>query len=213
VSDFDLVIFDCDGVLIDSERLAVRNEASVLSGLGWPLSEEDIIERFVGRSVAHMRAAVEEQLGPSVEWEAEVEARHREVFERELVVVEGIHDALDRIDIATCVASNGSHEWMEFTLGLTDLYERFRGRIFSADDVDHGKPAPDLFLHAARSMDADPGRCCVVEDSIAGVTAGLAAGMRVFGYAGGVTNAARLSLDGVTVFDDMLILPELLRGR
>jgi HAD superfamily hydrolase (TIGR01509 family) len=210
MSRFDLVIFDCDGVLVDSERLAVRNEASVLSELGWSLSEQDIIERFVGRSVAHMRAAVAQQLGPSVEWEAEVEARHRELFARELAVVEGIHEVLALLETPTCVASNGSHEWMEFTLGLTGLYERFRGRIFSADEVEHGKPAPDLFLHAARAMGAEPGRCAVVEDSIAGVTAGLAAGMHVFGYAGGVTAASKLGLDGVMVFDDMLILPELL---
>jgi HAD superfamily hydrolase (TIGR01509 family) len=210
MDDCALVIFDCDGVLVDSERLAVRTEAEILATLGWPLSEADIVDRFVGRSAQHMHAEIERQLGRRVDWVAEFEARYREVFSRELVPVQGIVEAIDRIDLPTCVASSGSHDRMRFTLGLTGLLDRFDGRLFSADDVAHGKPAPDVFLHAAAAMGVTPARCAVVEDSVSGVTAGLAAGMRVLAFAGGVTAASSLALDGAVVFSDMAVLPELI---
>jgi beta-phosphoglucomutase-like phosphatase (HAD superfamily) len=108
------------------------------------------------------------------------------------------------------VASSSSHERLRFTLGLTGLLERFDGRIFSAEDVRNGKPAPDLFLHAAASLGADPARCAVVEDSRYGVEAARAAGMRAFGYAGGLTPADRLAGPDTVVFDDMCELPGLL---
>lgn len=207
---FDLVIFDCDGVLVDSERLAIRTEAEILSGLGWPLSESEIVERFVGRSAAYMHEQIERHLGRSLDWDIEFERRYQEVFERELVPVFGVVEALDRIPVPTCVASSGSHEKMEFTLGITGLFERFRGRIFSADEVEHGKPSPDIFLLAARTMGVSPMRCAVIEDSVSGVTAGLAAQMAVFAFAGGVTSETQLSLEGAVVFDDMAVLPSLL---
>jgi HAD superfamily hydrolase (TIGR01509 family) len=207
VARFDLVIFDCDGVLVDSERLAVRTEAEILSSIGWPLTEADIVERFVGRSAAYMRQEIERHLGRSVDWDAEFEPRYREVFERELVAVPGIHEALDGIATPVCVASSGSHEKMRFTLGKTGLIDRFDGRIFSVDQVPHGKPAPDIFLFAADRMGASPDRCAVVEDSVSGVTAGLAAGMAVFAFAGGVTSAESLTIEGAVVFDDMRDLP------
>jgi HAD superfamily hydrolase (TIGR01509 family) len=210
VRRFDLVIFDCDGVLVDSERLAIRTEAEILFGLGWPLSESEIVERFVGRSAAYMHEQIERHLGRSLDWEIEFERRYQEVFERELVAVSGVVEALDRIPVPTCVASSGSHQKMEFTLGITGLFERFRGRIFSADEVEHGKPSPDVFLLAARKMGVSPMRCAVIEDSISGVTAGLAAQMAVFAFAGGVTNETQLALDGAVVFDDMAVLPRLL---
>jgi HAD superfamily hydrolase (TIGR01509 family) len=210
VSRFDLVIFDCDGVLVDSERLAVRTEAEILSGLGWPLTEADIVERFVGRSAAYMHQEIERYLGHSVDWDAEFEPRYREVFERELVPVPGIVEALEEITIPMCVASSGTHDKMRFTLGTTGLLDRFDGRIFSVDEVEHGKPAPDIFLFAAENMGAAPARCAVVEDSTSGVTAGLAAGMAVFAFAGGVTGADQLSIDGAVVFSDMQNLPAML---
>jgi HAD superfamily hydrolase (TIGR01509 family) len=212
VRQFDLVIFDCDGVLVDSERLAVRTEAEILAELGWPLTEAEIIERFVGRSAAHMHQEIERQLGRSVDWEAEFESRYREVFGRELVAVPGIVEALDEITTPTCVASSGSHDKMRFTLGRTGLFDRFDGRIFSVDQVANGKPAPDIFLFAAEAMGASPRRCAVVEDSVAGVIAGLSAGMAVFAFAGGVTGAEALSMEGAVVFDDMRDLPDRLRS-
>ena len=206
----DLVIFDCDGVLVDSERLAVRTEAVILTGLGWPLSEADIVERFVGRSAAVMQREVEHQLGRSVDWGLEFESPCLEVFEQELGPVPGIVDALGEIPVPVCVASSGTQARMRFTLGLTGLWSHFEGRVFSVDEVAEGKPAPDIFLHAAAEMDVAPGRCAVIEDSASGVTAGLAAGMTTFAFAGGVTGPDRLAIGDAIVFDDMRELPALL---
>lgn len=209
---FELVIFDCDGVLVDSERLTVRVDAHVLAAFGWPLTEEEIIERFVGRSDATMRAELGRHLGRELpeDWDRAFAPLYREAFERELQPVDGITDALDRIPLRTCVASSGTHEKMAFTLGRTGLYDRFAGRIFSATEVARGKPAPDLFLHAAVSLGVAPSACAVVEDSRAGVEAARAAGMWVFAYGGGVTPASRLEGPCTTVFRDMRELPGLI---
>jgi HAD superfamily hydrolase (TIGR01509 family) len=210
---FDLVIFDCDGVLVDSERLAVRTEVAILATLGWTLTEADIIERFVGRSASYMQEEIERHIGKPIDWESDFEPRYREVFESELTPIDGVVEALDEIQTPTCVASSGSHDKLRFTLGLTDLLGRFEGRIFSADDVRNGKPAPDLFLHAADQMGVRPGRCAVIEDSFSGVQAGRAANMSVFAFGGGVTPASKLAHDGVVVFSDMRALPELLGAQ
>lgn len=206
----DLVIFDCDGVLVDSERLTVRTEAVILADLGWPLSEAEVVERFVGRSAAAMHQEVERHLGRRVDWDLEFESPCRAVFEKELAPVPGVVDVLRHIPVPVCVASSGTHERMRFTLGLTGLWDRFEGRIFSVDDVAEGKPAPDVFLHAAASMDVAPDRCAVVEDSVSGVMAGLAAGMTVYAFSGGVTDARQLTEGDAIVFDDMRELAALL---
>jgi HAD superfamily hydrolase (TIGR01509 family) len=207
---YELVIFDCDGVLVDSERLAVRTEAAILASLGWPLTEADVAERFMGRSAAYMHAQIEAQLGETIDWEAEFETRYREVFERELRPVEGVVEALHALEAQDCVASSGTHAKIRFSLGLTGLLEHFGDRIFSVEDVTSGKPAPDLFLHAAAQMGVVPGACAVVEDSPVGVESALAAGMGVYAFAGGLAPAARLLGEGVVVFDDMRELPALL---
>ena len=209
---FELVIFDCDGVLVDSERIAVRVEAEFLAELGWPLSQAEIVERFMGRTTEYMDEAIEAQLGSRLpsDWKDQFHRRYREAFAAELVPVDGVLDALDQIAVPTCVASSGSHDKLRFTLGHTGLYERFEGRIFSGYEVANGKPAPDLFLHAAARMGAGPARCAVVEDSLYGVLAARAAGMRVFGYAGGLTPADRLEGEATVVFEDMRELPRLL---
>ena len=207
-----MVIFDCDGVLVDSEPLAVAIEAEALAELGWELTPEEIAERWLGRSEDSMRADIEAHIGGPVPagWEDEVQRRKWEAFEAELRPVDGIVEALDAISGLTCVASSGSHEKMRLTLGLTGLYERFEGRIFSAREVANGKPAPDLFLHAAERMGAEPGDCAVVEDSRWGVEAARAAGMRPLGYAGGLTSRDVLERAGAEVFGDMRELPALL---
>jgi HAD superfamily hydrolase (TIGR01509 family) len=211
---FDLVMFDCDGVLVDSERISVRIDVRVLGELGWPMSEAEVVERFVGRSESYMVGEIERHLGHPLGdgWEDGFQHLYREAFEAELEPVAGVTDALDAIDLATCVASSSSHERLERTLALTGLLEHFRGRIFSADDVVNGKPAPDLFLHAAAAMGVPPARCAVVEDSVFGVEAARAAGMHTFAYAGGLTSAGRLYGPATTVFDDMCELPRLLAG-
>lgn len=208
----ELVIFDCDGVLVDSEKIAVKVDARVLAELGWPLSEAEIVERFVGRSFADMTAEIERHLGRRLPngWDSEYRGLYREAFERELTPVDGIVAALDALTLPMCVASSTGHAGLRHTLGLTGLYERFEGRIFSASEVARGKPAPDLFLHAARSLGVDPARCVVVEDSRYGVEAARAAGMRAFGYCGGLTPASWLEGPGTTVFDDMRQLPTLI---
>jgi HAD superfamily hydrolase (TIGR01509 family) len=208
----ELVIFDCDGVLVDSERLAVRVEAAVLAELGWPLSQAEVIERFMGRSQAFMVQAVVERLGGRLpdDWQDRLDRRYRAAFDAELTPVDGVVEALDRIAIPTCVASGASHETLRLTLGLTGLYRRFEGRIFSASEVAEGKPAPDLFLHAAARMGAEPAACAVVEDSRYGVEAARAAGMLAFGYTGGLTPPERLAGPRTVLFDDMRRLPDLL---
>ena len=210
MSRFDLVIWDCDGVLVDSERIAIRTESQILTELGWPLTEADVIELFVGRSSAYMQSVIEEHIGRPVDWRGQFVRRLREASERELVPVEGVVAALDAIDIPGCVASSSSHEMLNFKLGLTGLAQRFAGRIFSADDVAHGKPDPAVFLFAASSLGVAPDRCAVIEDSVSGVDAGLGAGMTVFAFGGGVTSPQKLQRDGVVIFDAMSQLPELL---
>ena len=210
--DLELVIFDCDGVLVDSERLSVRVDRVFLERLGWPMEEEEIVERWVGRSDADMRAEIEAHIGHTIpaDVDEEFDRLYRETFASELAPVDGIREALDRISTARCVASSGDHEKIRRNLTLTGLAAYFGDRIFSATDVARGKPAPDLFLHAAAQLGAEPSRCAVVEDSTFGVEAALAAGMRAFGYAGGVTAADRLARPGVVVFTEMRDLPDLL---
>jgi HAD superfamily hydrolase (TIGR01509 family) len=209
---FELVIFDCDGVLVDSERIAVRVEAEYLAELGWPLTQAEIIERFMGRTTEYMDEAIEARLAGRLpgDWKDQFSRRYREAFAADLRPVDGILEALDQITIPTCVASSGSHDKLRFTLGHTGLYERFEGRIFSGYEVANGKPAPDLFLHAAARMGAEPARCAVVEDTRYGVEAARAAGMRAFGYAGGVTPPEHLEGHATVVFQDMRELPRLL---
>ncbi|WP_107072985.1 HAD family phosphatase [Streptomyces rubellomurinus] len=208
----ELVIFDCDGVLVDSEVIAVRVVGRLVAELGWPLTEAEVIEKFVGRSEAANHAMVAERLGEEAAtvFDKRFRELHALAVDAELTPVDGLPQALDAITLPTCVASSGTHEKMRHTLGRTGLYERFEGRIFSATEVGRGKPAPDLFLHAARSMGVDPAACVVVEDSGPGVTAARAAGMRALGYAGGVTAAQRLAGPGTVVFDDMRDLPGLI---
>jgi len=217
IDRFDLIIFDCDGVLVDSERLSLRVDALFLDRLGWPMTENEIIERFVGRSDADMRAEIEERIGRPIpaDIDREFDRVYRETFEAELRPVAGIVEALDAIaaaGIPICVASSGGHAKIRRSLELTGLTRYFDDRIFSAADVALGKPAPDLFLHAAETMGAPPARSAVVEDSAFGVDAAIAAGMRAFAYAGGVTAADRLTRPGVVVFEEMRDLPALLEA-
>ncbi|MFH8382553.1 HAD family hydrolase [Kitasatospora sp. NPDC018058] len=212
IDPIELVIFDCDGVLVDSEIIAVRVLVQLGEEYGWPLTEAEVIEKFVGRSEAANHAMVAERLGEETAtlFDKRFRELHAEAVDAGLTPVDGLPEALATITLPTCVASSGTHEKMRHTLGRTGLYERFAGRIFSATEVGRGKPAPDLFLHAARSMGVDPAACVVVEDSGPGVTAARAAGMRALGYAGGVTAAERLAGPGTVVFHDMRELPALI---
>lgn len=211
-SPVELVIFDCDGVLVDTERLEATINVRVFADIGWEMTEAEIVERFVGRTNAYMFAEVERHTGKDIsgDWHGKYADLYKEAFDAELAPVPGIVAALDRISLATCVASSGTYKRMHYTLGRTGLMERFEGRITSADDVEHGKPAPDLFLLAASRMGYEPEVCVVVEDSRFGVEAARAAGMRSLAFGGGVTPSERLEGPDTIVFDMMESLPDLI---
>jgi HAD superfamily hydrolase (TIGR01509 family) len=212
---YELIIFDCDGVLVDSERIAIKIESEGLTALGWPLTHDDIVERFVGRSAAYGHSEIVAKLGSTVAetWSVEFWRKYRAALEADVVAVEGVVEALDQIDTLTCVASSSGHEHLRLVLGRTGLYPRFEGRIFSATEVPTGKPAPDLFLHAAAKLGVAPSACAVIEDSAPGILAAQAAGMDAYAYLGGVTPPDRLLLPGVFPVAHMRELPDLLRNR
>lgn len=220
-STIELVIFDCDGVLVDSEPLSVRILLQTLAGLGVTLDSAQAYEAFLGRSLASTCAILQRDYGVDVD-EAALERMRQHLhaaIESELQPIPGIADTLAALDRPVCVASSSQEERIRLSLQVTGLAGFFGDRVFSATMVTHGKPAPDLFLYAARQMHADPQRCMVVEDSPAGVRAALAAGMRVLAFAGGshaqsAEHRARLAaLDPQAVFEDMHALPDLLREQ
>jgi len=214
----DLIIFDCDGVLVDSEVIACRVYADVLSRHGYPITADQVFERFLGRSTRQATLEIETDLGHALpdEYHEQLQKELFGAFEAELEAIGGIHDVLDRVAQRVCVASSGSQQRMRVSLGSTGLYERLAPNIFSASQVKNGKPAPDLFLFAAGEMKVPPERCVVVEDSVAGIAGAKAAGMTVFGFHGGSHclpgYAAPLRQAGADLtFDDMRQLPELVR--
>ena len=182
-----LAIFDCDGVLVDSEPIAARVMAEVLSGLGYPMRAEDCIERFTGISMGSVIAAIEADWGRPLPdgFVDTVRARDFAAFERDLRPIPGVEDVLAGLRVPRCIASSGAVAKMRFTLSVTGLLGVVEPHLFSAEMVARGKPAPDLFRFAAERMGTDPTGCVVVEDSVAGVTAARAAGMRVAGFVGG----------------------------
>ena len=211
----DLVVFDCDGVLVDTEPTANRVLVAMLARVGIAMGMEECMRTFVGRSAATALDIVAARLeaplpaGFAAEWDDLLFGEFR-CGVAPIAGVTGALDALAAAGIPTCVASSGTHERMRVTLGASGLLPRFAGRLFSAADVGRGKPFPDVFLHAAGSLGAAPARTVVVEDSPPGVQAGVAAGMRVLGYGGGAPQyAAELRAAGATVFADMRELARL----
>jgi len=202
---FDLVIFDCDGVLVDSEVIANRVFQELLRELGVEVSLEHMFEHFVGHSMTHCLELVRDLLGrdPPPDFEPRLRERTHQAFEAELLPTEGIVATLNQLALPYCVASSGPHAKMRVSLGVTGLFERFEGRIFSAADVARGKPAPDVFLFAAERMGVRPERALVIEDSPAGVTAAIAAGMTVFGYTARTPEARLRAAGAHRLFDDM----------
>jgi HAD superfamily hydrolase (TIGR01509 family) len=213
VGAFDLVIFDCDGVLVDTEPTATRVLVTMLARVGIVMSEAECLRTFVGRSAAAALVIIEDRLAAPLpaEFSAEWHALLFEALARGVAPIPGVGAALDAIALPTCVASSGAHDRMRLTLGASGLLPRFEGRIFSATEVARGKPHPDVFLHAASRRGAAPARTAVVEDSSAGVAAGVAAGMTVFAYtAGAHSDPAELRAAGAVAFADMAELPALL---
>ena len=209
--EWDLVIFDCDEVLVDSEPISNGTMVEMLGEIGLAMTLAESMDLLRGRSILAVISLVEERLGHQVpaNFLDQYYLRIDQAFQRELKPVPGVIDALDRITLPACVASSGPHRKIKTTLGVTGLLSRFEGRIYSAVDVGRGKPSPDLFLHAARSMETEPGRCVVIEDAVPGIQAAIAAGMHVFGYAGDSSPDA-LREAGAEVFMNMADLPGLL---
>ncbi|SJZ34494.1 haloacid dehalogenase superfamily, subfamily IA, variant 3 with third motif having DD or ED [Enhydrobacter aerosaccus] len=211
-----LVIFDCDGVLVDSEPLANASFSKALKAVGLDWSVEETMRRLMGRSLKSCVEIVEAEIGgklPDDFLEKMQTVTYESFRQAPLQPVPGVKDAILQLQaagLATCVASSGAVEKMRFTLGLTGLWDLFDGHVFSSSQVPRGKPFPDLFLHAAIEMNEQPFECVVVEDSVPGVQAARAAGMRVLAYTG-APHADRdaLGAAGGFLFDDMAQLPKL----
>jgi HAD superfamily hydrolase (TIGR01509 family) len=217
IPNFDLIIFDCDGVLVDSEVISCRVHADVLTRHGYPITAEEVHRRFLGRTAHDAAVEIERELGRPLGNSYDLERRTTllAALADTVEAIPHLHDALDAIDARICVASSAAHDKILTTLSRTGLYQRFAPNIFSGTQVSHGKPAPDLFLFAAGQMAALPRRCVVIEDSVPGVTGALAAGMTVLGFHGGSHcrpgDGATLRAAGAAVtFDDMRQLPDLL---
>ncbi|MGW7577404.1 HAD family hydrolase [Streptomyces sp. NPDC054765] len=220
---YDLVIFDNDGVLVDSEPISNRILAAYLTELGHPTTYEESLRDYMGGAMHRIHEVVRERSGKRLPgaFDETFHARVFEEFRRRLEPVAGVVEVLEKLaadGVPYCVGSSGSHERIRVALTKTGLWERFAaGRtgsgpaecIFSSQDVGRGKPAPDLFLHAAREMGVAPERCAVVEDSPLGVQAAVAAGMDVYGFTA-MTPAAKLAEAGATaLFGQMAELPAL----
>lgn len=214
-----LVLFDCDGVLVDSEPIALRLLLETLAGAGLHLSPAEADALFLGRSLASTREIIAREYGLAVTDDS-LDAMRRALyaaFRAELRPIPHVAEAIDALPCAFCVASSSQPERIELSLTVTGLWPRFRGRAFSATMVARGKPAPDLFLHAARTLGYAPDACLVVEDSPAGITAAQAAGMRVVAFTGGShastdEHRARVaSLRPDALVADMRALPALVR--
>lgn len=212
---FDLVIFDCDGVLVDSEPIANRVDAEQMASLGLDLSPEEVMRHFLGRTKEGCVALAAELLGRDLpdgfveSWDAAL----MDALGREVKAIDGVEEVIRQLEVSYCAASNSDPERLQLSLRASGLFSLFDGRVFSAAEVARPKPAPDLFLHAARSMGARPGRCVVIEDTPTGVRAATAAGMTVLGYAGEAhADREALAQEGAIVFDSMGMLPSLLGG-
>lgn len=215
-----LLIFDCDGVLVDSEPVSIAVLLDMLSHLGVEMGEEEAYNRFLGRSVSSMTTTLFEDYGveTDIDFLDHMRVTLFERFRTELKPIPGIVETLDRLSQPRCVASSSQPERIRYSLGLTGLLDRLEPHIFSATMVKNGKPAPDLFLHAAREMNVAPERCIVIEDSPAGIAAAKAAGMAVFAFTGGSHArfpAFREKIAGLgadAVFDAMPDLVQLVGG-
>jgi HAD superfamily hydrolase (TIGR01509 family) len=215
----DLVIFDCDGVLVDSEVISCRAHSQTLTRHGYPISPEQVLKRFLGVSDREARQIIEKEIGRKLpdDFEAEVKQATLQFYAGDLKAISHVGETIAALDLPTCVASSGTPEKIHHGLTCAGFHDLFAPNIFSASQVTRGKPAPDLFLFAAEQMGASPERCLVIEDSLPGITGARAAGMTAFGFHGGSHcqpgHAEALRAAGALLtFDDMRQLPDLI-GR
>lgn len=215
MNTWDLIIFDCDGVLVDSEEIAHRVFIELLTSLGIMVSAQRAFQLFRGYSLPACIETIRTTLHKTVPDNLK-DLFYQKLFiefRKSLQPVPGIVSVLARLSVPYCVASSGEHEKMAVSLTVTGLFDLFKGKIYSSQDVKRGKPYPDLFLHAAACCGATPNRCAVIEDSVPGMQAGLAAGMQVFGYVteDSIREALRPpAFNSVTQFSRMEELPHLL---
>lgn len=188
MSQPNLVIFDCDGVLVDSEIIAARVEADLLTDVGFEITAEELAETYAGLTFKDVLMRVEEI--SNIPFQISLLDRAEELVDRrlraEVRAIEGVHEAVAAVPVPFCICSNSRTERIEFMLEKVRLLPLFSGRIFSALETPTGKPkpSPDVFLHAAKTLGAEPSRCFVIEDSVHGVTGATLAGMRVIGFTG-----------------------------
>jgi HAD superfamily hydrolase (TIGR01509 family) len=213
----NLVIFDCDGVLVDSEVISCRAHAQTLTRHGYPITAEQVLRRFLGVSDREARLSIEAETGRNLPDDFEVQMKQAELQldAEHLRLIPHVAETVAAIVLPKCVASSGTPEKIHHGLTCAGLYDRLAPHIFSAIQVKCGKPAPDLFLFAAEQMQVRPQRCVVIEDSVAGITGALAAGMTVLGFYGGSHCPPgydeRLSAAGaILTFNDMRQLPDLI---
>jgi HAD superfamily hydrolase (TIGR01509 family) len=213
----DLIIFDCDGVLVDSEVISCRAHAATLTKHGYAITPDQVLTRFLGVSERDARIMIETEIGRSLpnDFESQIEQATLQFYASDLRTIPHVREAIVAIDLPRCVASSGTPPKIRHGLTCSGLYDLMAPNIFSAAQVERGKPAPDLFLFAARQMKVTPERCLVVEDSVPGVTGARAAGMTVLGFHGGShcmpEHAAGLRAAGAhATFDDMRQLPALI---
>jgi HAD superfamily hydrolase (TIGR01509 family) len=215
----DLVIFDCDGVLVDSEIIACRAVAETLQAIGHAIAPEAVAERFAGMSNKDMYALLEREFGAlPAEFDAEMNRRAAAIFARDLKAMTGVEAVLAGLTMRACVASSSTPEGLVRKLEWTGLTRWFPDAVFSTAAVARGKPAPDIFLYVAERLSVVPARALVIEDSLPGVVAAKAAGMTVFGFTGGSHcrpgHGERLVAAGAErVFAEMSALPELIAQR
>ncbi|MFK4442594.1 HAD superfamily hydrolase (TIGR01509 family) [Caballeronia udeis] len=218
---FDAVLFDCDGVLVDSELITNRVLTSMLGELGWSLTVEETMQIFIGKAVKDEAPLIESRTGVAItsEWLMQFRARRNEVLDRELVAIPGALLAVQavhaRFNGRIAVASGADRYKVELQLSKVGMFDHFEGRIFSGHETARSKPYPDVYLAAAKALNVDPARCAIVEDSVTGVTAGVAAGATVFGYSpsehGHSEPDALREAGAVRVFHNMAELPALLQ--
>ncbi len=215
MSRHQLLIFDCDGILVDSEGISSRVFARLLNERGVSVTAQEILRRFAGRSLAQCCAQLPQLLGGPIpagfveQYRAHVAAALRAEI-TPIAGIEGLLDVIEARAVPYCVASNSGHATMRATLGATGLLPRFEGRLFSAADVAVGKPAPDVYLLAASRCGFEPAVCGVIEDTPTGVAAGHAAGMTVYGYAASTPADSLRAAGAHHIFNDMRQLPALL---
>ena len=215
--NFDLIIFDCDGVLVDSEVISCRAHAEILTRHGYPITADEVLNRFLGVSDREARLMIENEISRKLpnDFESQVKQATLQFYADDLRAISYVGEAIAAIGLPKCVASSGTPEKIRHGLTCAGLYDQLAPHIFSASEVKRGKPAPDLFLFAAEQMQAAPAQCLVIEDSIPGVTGAVAAGMTVLGFHGGSHcppgHADTLRAAGaIMTFEDMRQLPDLI---